>query len=330
MMRFRRNKVMKDKVPQPKERIKEEPLFSDTFKEIFSQMTEGLKKDRTAAEYYLVVKAFCAFPPEGDFLDAKADKINAFFDNIKNTSKTNRGANYRLAVLKSVSKAVDEKLGTNYYSMFLGKKLDFPMEYEEKDFPTVSDVDKVLTKLSEKEEYGVFIAASLALKLSLSLKDICSLKRKMFGCDAANNSFIRFESERSGSLDRYVYVPDEIAKMIEDYVANSRSVIDSESYLIADKKGKPLSSRILHRELKAASEEAGVKNVTFQKLRNLSVAVELKNGASTESVAENLGVTTRWFFRFSHVLDKLEYSPVKYNFIEINGENLFSKRKENQ
>ena len=297
------------------ERIEENAYFSEEFKKIFKVMLKGLKKDTSRYDYFLNVSGLCAMSGK-DFLTLDINDIKIYFKDAAK-SMTPSSLRSRLNSFKSIARACDESTKGNLYDRFAMIKLEeFDELIDPKSLPSYEEIDKVLSHLKLTDDMTTFVAISLALRMSLTTDEVCSLTRGQFYRDGKGNYGLYFKSPVFGGAKRHMLVPDDIADMIGVLTAKRKDVTD-ESFLLVNKRSGQLNKRTLQQTLKDACIASGVAPFTINQLRTLSIAQMFAGGAKAEDVANHNGSLDRWFFRLERVIKDIDKDPVRYNHISI-------------
>ena len=297
------------------ERIDGNIYFSEQFKNIFKGMLMGLKKDTTRYDYCLNVSGICSMAGK-DFLALDPQDINKYFREAAK-SMTPSSLRSRLNGFKSIARACDESTKGNLYDRFAMIKLEeFDELIDPKTLPSYEEIDKVLSHLKLTDDMTTFVAISLALRMSLTTDEVCSLTRGQFYRDGKGNYGLYFKSPVFGGAKRHMLVPDDIADMIGVLTAKRKDVTD-ESFLLVNKRSGQLNKRTLQQTLKDACIASGVAPFTINQLRTLSIAQMFAGGAKAEDVANHNGSLDRWFFRLERVIKDIDKDPVRYNHISI-------------
>ena len=167
------------------ERIDGNIYFSEQFKNIFKGMLMGLKKDTTRYDYCLNVSGICSMAGK-DFLALDAQDINKYFREAAK-SMTPSSLRSRLNSFKSIARACDESTKGNLYDRFSVIKLEeFDELIDPKSLPSYEEIDKVLSYLKLTDDMTTFVAISLALRMSLTTDEVCSLTRGQFYRDGVS------------------------------------------------------------------------------------------------------------------------------------------------
>ena len=293
------------------------PYISQKFISIFQEYAVRFEKKRTKKEYVYVLNSLCN-DTECDFLDLTFAKVQNYFSRHK-ADLDSKTLKYQLRIFQAVARFLDEHaadydLTPHFLSCFL------MLDFEEPDvlivpetLPNFASIDKVLGYLKANQDTAVFLAATLALRCSLTINEVVSLKQDMFFQDLNGNYGLRMKV--SPVNDRFVKLPQDVVEVISVHLA--KRTHDS-VFLLLNKHGKPLSIRSLQNRLRDACLACQVKPFTMNHLRTLSTAFMMKEGAPPDKIAEYINIKNQdWFFRYDRVVEELKDSAVDYTHLKI-------------
>lgn len=300
------------------ERMTYSPYLSDHFLEILHKYyLEKIKTERTEQQYVYVFNALCNHA-QCDFLDITKEQIKAYFSGLSPDAVI-KSTNYDLAVLRAVSRYLDENADTfliepRYLELFTVVDVMFPdMQFHIEDLPDFESIDKVLGYFKDEGDMVGFLSCSLVLRTTLTTNELVKLERNMLLQDANGNYGIRLKL--TDHAYRYVKLPDDIVELINQY---SRQRTDSLPNLFLNKKGKPVSARALQNRLREACLACEIEPFTYNDLRILSQALMIKEGAPLDKLADHINVKdVNWFFRYNRVVEALDDSAVDYSHLRI-------------
>lgn len=311
--------MAKSNVPKTLDEIKQYcPYLSKQFLEIFDEYAlDRFKKSNTKLQYLYAIASLCN-DTKCDFLELTDKKVQHFFESFQREADL-ATVKYNLRIYIAIARYLDSNVSKYQLPMLYTQfftSLSLPeqeIEINPEDLPSFQDIDQVLQYIKRQNQMVLFVAISLALRCSMTVHEITSLKKEMFFQDAKGNYGIRIKV--SNTSDRFVKIPEDVAIIIMNYVS-SRFV--EVPHLLLNKRNRPLSIRSLQNWLRDACIATNVKPFTLNQLRILSVAHMLKCGVPEEKVAEYMNVKgTAWFFRYNRVVKELEDTAVDYTHIKI-------------
>lgn len=293
------------------------PYISKEFSEIFYRYAERFQKERTKKEYRYVLTSLCN-ELGCDFLDITAGKIQEYFEKHKSDLDA-RTLKYQLRIFQALAKYLDEhakELGRepNYLSCFLSLDFEAPdVMIEPRNLPSFLEIDKVLSHLKAQGDTSVFLAAVLALRCSLTIHEVVTLKQEMFFQDRNGNYGLRMKI--STVNDRFVKLPEDVVELVRLHTKNRTT--DS-PYLLVNRRQKAMSIRSLQMKLRQACVDCEVSPFSMNDLRVLSTAMMIKEGASPDKIAEYIHIKNKdWFFRYDRVVEELNDAAVDYSHLKI-------------
>lgn len=306
-------------IPQTFEEIKQYcPYLSEKFLQIFEDYSlNRFKKSITKMQYLYAIASICNYN-KCDFLALTVNSVKNFFTWFQQEADLST-VKYNLRIYRAVARFIDEyasvyEVSATYTQFFNSLVLpEEEVEIDPKGLPSFQEIDRVFQYAKEKNEMVLFIAMSLALRCSMTIHEITSLKREMFFQDAKGNYGIRMKV--SNTSDRFVKIPEDVAVIIMNYVSTRFVEVPN---LLLNKQNRPVSNRSLQNWLRNACISSNVPPFTLNQLRVLSVAHMLKCGVPEQKVADYMNVKgTAWFFRYNRVVKELEDSAVDYTHIKI-------------
>ena len=182
--------------------------------------------------------------------------------------------------------------------------------------PKIKDVDRLISYLKDKRDYRTLFTVSLALKLSLTASEIINIRASDFIENDAGEKFIRIRNSKPP--DRFLLMPADLTAVADLYFKSLSAKIqaDGNAPIITSKGGKPLTYRTVANDLKEACKETGV-DITFNNLRNLSIAYMLKQGAEDDDIAALTGTVGGFYRRFNPAVQAIVRTSVDYNCIYL-------------
>ncbi|MDO4324503.1 MAG: tyrosine-type recombinase/integrase [bacterium] len=293
------------------------PYISQKFSRIFQDYSARFEKKRTRKEYVYVLNSLCN-EVECDFLDLNFAKIQTYFSHHK-MDLDSKTLKYQLRIFQAVARFLDEHasdydLTPHFLSCFLMLDFEDPDVFiVPETLPDFASIDKVFAYLKANRDTSVFLAATLALRCSLTINEVVSLKKEMFFQDLNGSYGLRMKVSQVN--DRFVKLPQDVVDIIQVHLANRTQ--DS-VFLLLNKHGRPLSIRSLQNRLRDACLACDVKPFTMNHLRTLSTAFMMKEGAPPDKIAEYINIKNQdWFFRYDRVVEELKDSAVDYTHLKI-------------
>lgn len=293
------------------------PYISEEFVHIFQLYAERFQKERTRKEYQYVLASFCN-EVQRDFLDISLADVQGYFEKHKRDLDA-KTLKYQLRIFQAVARYLDEHATEygrepKYLSYFLLLDFEAPdVMIPPEELPSFATVDTVFSYLKANQDTAVFLAASLALRCSMTINEIVSLKQEMFFQDRNGNYGLRLKVSQVN--DRFVKLPEDIVEIIRVHTANHNS---EQPFLLLNKHGKQMSIRSLQMRLREACLQCGVRPFTMNDLRILSTALMIKEGASPDKIAEYIHIKNKdWFFRYDRVVEELNDAAVDYTHLKI-------------
>jgi len=142
--------------------------------------------------------------------------------------------------------------------------------------PTSEECASILEAAGEHGK-GMDLAVALVLRMALSSRNLCDLKKKdVVSFDDVVYLVIREEGEKK---PRYVPVPDDLKEKVARYAA------DGEGYMFPGPKGRKLERVSLNRRMQQIVKKAGCPQYAIKDLRNRSLFQMLHDGAPVRDVA---------------------------------------------
>lgn len=297
-------------------------LSESTEKIIKDYAVENLERAETYEKYRNVVIGICEFCGKDLPLIEAAD-AKAYF-NYCQAVKLNDESTlvFKRSVLISVASFMElhhkdyDLLPYTYSDVYRIINLNTEQYIKPEDLPRLKDIDRLFSYLMSSKNYRVLLAASLALKLALTASEILNIRYSDFIVNDKGQRFVRIRKKYPPHS--YPELPDDLQNIIQLFFDNSNPLhaADSEGTVFKAKSGKPLSYRRLAEELNKSCKEAGV-NITFNHLRNLSIAYMIKNGADEEDLKKVTGTVRNIYSRFNPAVESIITTPVEFNCIYI-------------
>lgn len=252
-----------------------------------------------------------------DFLLISSMDAKSFFE--EQVSKMRAGTlkpvtiSSKLHRLNAISNFIMEnKIISDYtYNPFMSVEIP-PIEVNipPSAIPNVKDMNDILEMA--KGDMRLYMALSLIIRCTLTVGELCKLKKSSFLTDAAGYYAIAIPI---GKRVRYVKMPKDIVELLDFYIKNTESY---GPYLFYNEQGNPMSIRRfeqLYRQYISFPENQ--RHFTMKDLRNGSAAYMLKCNAPTQMVADYMNITPTWMSRYNDVLQVLEIAAVDYSNISV-------------
>lgn len=286
--------------------------FSKNFTLIWQHIVESgtLMLPRTQRDYLTNICLICDFLKK-DFLDISYMDAQFYFDHLSQSRRLKVSSlNVKLASLRSISSYILKNIelfnvDVSFTNVFSKVNITPTDNYIKKEsIPTQSELKLILDSVSSNDM--LFLIVSLIIKSSLTVSQVCNLKPSQIVLDGADRGCIIFSN---GKKTRFVKIPSDVMDLLVSY-ANTNGVND---YLFYNKHMRPLRPRTLETLFQSHISQSELqKDFTLQDIRNASIAYMLKGGASQSAVADYIGVSGRWMFRFNQVIDELSDAPCDY------------------
>lgn len=288
--------------------------LSNNFKLIWQHIIESgtLMLPRTQSDYLANICSICDFLKK-DFLDISYMDAQFYFDHLSQSRRLKVSSlNVKLASLRSISSYILKNIehdkfniDPSFTNVFSKVNITPTDNYVKKEsIPTQSELKQILDSISSNDM--LFLIVSLIIKSSLTVSQVCNLKPSQIVLDGADRGCIIFSN---GKKTRFVKIPADVMDLLVSYT-NTYGVYD---FLFYNKHMRPLRPRTLETLFQSHISKLELqKDFTLQDIRNASIAYMLKGGASQSAVADYIGVSGRWMFRFNQVIDELSDAPCDY------------------
>lgn len=300
--------------------------FSDTFSKIFdAYAAERLEKQKTESGYrsfFQQAALKCKKSPE----EISASEWRMFFEFLLNKQENSKDTViYKRRILRSVLSYIDEhKSEYGLTGSFLSRmteieQIDFQIYIKKENVASLSDANALIEFL-ERTHYDdlILLAASLALKYALSLKDIAALREEnLFKTDRFHGLVIREENH----FDRSIALAEDTVSLITK-VVKQKPPGSPPGLFIGNRKNpiRQLRPRSLETRLAKAVSAAGLKGLTFLSLHNLSVSYLLATGVPPKEIEILTGSSTNWLFRYKPHVENLSMAGKESGIIYKKGE----------
>ncbi len=291
----------------------ESRYISDEFKNrVWALFSAQLHKTNTRNAYWTAVCRICDYLKK-DFLEITAADAQEYFDMLSSGGITKKnGDRYTVASiyifysqLRAVSNFIIENNSTfhdlAHKAPFTFVKIKEPSQTVELSYMlSIKDIGRILTALKGTDLYFI---TNLAFRLGLSSNNIIKLRPS--DVQVAKNDRLLLEIRPDSPLksSRHLVVPEDMAADLQKYLD---TVPLSCKTLFHNTRYEPLTRKTLDYNLKKATEKAGYKGVTLQRIRTSAGHHMAKAGATPTSIALQLGINERHVTRFTGSLDELE------------------------
>lgn len=265
---------------------KYEDVLTDRTKELLKEYCENQKyKPATAKEVRYMVNIICRYlgKPFEEISVRDAEQWSSdLMSRIRLGKMSVRTYRTRLICYQGLGEFLTEK---DYFlnNPFAG--LQVPVV---KDAPLTEKIptsDECADILDAAREYGkgMELAVALVLRMALSSKNLCNLKKTdVVSFDDIVYLVMREEDQKK---PRYVPVPDDLKEKVVRHAASG------EGYMFPGPKGKKLERVSLNRRIQHITEKAGCPGFSVKDLRNRSMFQMLHDGAPVRDVAKYVHLT---------------------------------------
>ena len=299
-------------------------FLSETTEQILHDYAvKNLEKSDSYIKYKNVVESICTYCNK-DFLKLDARDAKRYFrfcENIKLNDESTLV--FKRSVLVSIASFVEENYKT--YDLIPYPYSDaYRMIYFEDSqlispdsLPKLKNIDRLISYLLQNKKHRTLLAVLLAVKLALTASEILNIRYSDFIENDNGCKILRIRSKRPP--DRFIQIPSDLVTSIELYASeylNEMSAADPESFLFKARNNSPLAYRTLSGDLKNTCKAVGV-DITFNDLRNLSIAYMIKNGATEDDISKITGTTGTLYRRFNPAVEAIIKTSVEYNCIYV-------------
>ncbi|SDN26735.1 site-specific integrase [Lachnospira pectinoschiza] len=304
-------------------------------------------KARTRKEYYNVVAHFTKCVGHDPYNLSLEDTKKFYEDLIKKIN--NEKLSYSTAVMRySVMRSICDFIEnyrinhgeeyTNYFREFSLPEQDKTIK--EEDLPSLKEVDLVLNKCLECNDYKAFTIFSLCLKLGLTNTEVCHLafENVLLVDDEHIAISLTSSGNSSRKITRILELDKDLSEILDKYIkdyeitagplfynnrGNQIKMRDTERLLLKyidmintegseTVKASPKTEAKTIKASKKSDTKLVIKPFTMQSLRHIAMIMLLKGNVSKENVAKFGGITTKWMNRYERIVNK--------NDVDTNGE----------
>lgn len=273
--------------------MRECPYLSKYFMEhVWPRFSATFKSPKTKNYYYVEICNFATFIKK-DILSASVEDAQAYIDMLQaRVSSCELMKSTLQKKYKALSSFYSYINNHRYYFVqvkefvhpFLPIIIDMQEEViHEQSVLKVSEYEK-LTKYLYNNDLMCLCAVIFAHESLLRLQEILALKVSDIVIDANKEASVQLIKKKK---IRYNKIPDASMEFVMEYI-NAHPDI---THLFASptKKGECYTSRALQLRLKKACKSSGIKDYTFNDLRNTGITYALSAGAPLDTVTESLG-----------------------------------------
>ena len=296
------------------------PVLRPETIEAFLAFSEGFKTN-AQRNYYasllgghriggLGVEGVCNFCG-CDFKDLTQEGVNAWCEMRRNELPSPKSFSTCMASIRSLSKQLDMRLGTDINYLFNSNLSNRPQTWtmESEDLLSIKDVDDLLKAI--QKDRMLTAAVVLAFRCAIGITDLAELRKGMFFRDKKGRAGLKPTSRAQG----YILIPEDVAVVIDKYL---ETLPDNSWLFPSNRGGRHVSPRRLRGWLSEAVKEHKLSDaITFRRLRDLSIVSMLHGGASAESVANYASSTTDNMAYYNRVIPELDDAAVNYSRIRI-------------
>ncbi len=286
--------------------------LEDTFKNrIWPLFSAQFRTQNARAAYWNIVCQICNFL-EKDFLDITAADAQNFFDALSSGDfKMKSGKRYSVgsififhSQLRAVSNFIVENYNTfrdiSYTPPFTFTRVEEPEQTLSYSYIlSISDLKRILNSM--RGSY-LYLVMSLSFRLGLGTNDLIHLAPSDVQVAKNGRLVLVLDARSRSKKPRYLAVPEDL---VPDLTAHLETVPSTAKTLFSNSRRSPLTRKTLDYIIKKATEKIGYKNVTLQRIRSSAGHHMSAAGATSSSVAIQLGINERWIYRFTGPLDEL-------------------------
>lgn len=304
-------------------------------------------KARTRKEYYNVVAHFTKCVGHDPYYLTLEDTKTFYEDLLNKINKEKLSystAVMRYSVMRSICDFIENyKINhgeeyTNYFKEFSLPEQDKTIK--EKDLPSLKEIDLVLNKCLECNDYKAFTIFSLCLKLGLTNTEVCHLafENVLLVDDEHLAISLTSSGNSSRKITRILELDKDLSEILDKYIkdyeitagplfynnrGNQIKMRDTERLLLKyidmintegseAVKASPKTEAKTIKASKKSDTKLVIKPFTMQSLRHIAMIMLLKGNVSKENVAKFGGITTKWMNRYERIVNK--------NDVDTNGE----------
>lgn len=275
-------------------------------------------KARTRKEYYNVVAHFTKCVGHDPYYLTLED-VKTFYEDLINKINKEKlsysTAVMRYSVMRSICDFIENyKINhgeeyTNYFKEFSLPEQDKTIK--EEDLPSLKDIDLVLNKCIECNDYRAFTIFSLCLKLGLTNTEVCHLT--MENVLLVDDKHLALSLNNNKRIRRILELDTDLSKILDKYLSDYEI---AHGPLFYNNRNNQIKMRDTERLLQkyidmVNTPKERIAPFTMQSLRHIAMIMLLKGNVSKENVAKFGGITTKWMNRYERIVNK--------NDVDING-----------
>lgn len=275
-------------------------------------------KARTRKEYYNVVAHFTKCVGHDPYYLTLEDTKTFYEDLLNKINKEKLSystAVMRYSVMRSICDFIENyKINhgeeyTNYFKEFSLPEQDKTIK--EEDLPSLKDIDLVLNKCIECNDYRAFTIFSLCLKLGLTNTEVCHLT--MENVLLVDEKHLALSLNNNKRIRRILELDIDLSKILDKYLSDYEI---AHGPLFYNNRNNQIKMRDTERLLQkyidmVNTPKERIAPFTMQSLRHIAMIMLLKGNVSKENVAKFGGITTKWMNRYERIVNK--------NDVDING-----------
>lgn len=275
-------------------------------------------KARTRKEYYNVVAHFTKCVGHDPYYLTLEDTKTFYEDLLNKINKEKLSystAVMRYSVMRSICDFIENyKINhgeeyTNYFKEFSLPEQDKTIK--EEDLPSLKDIDLVLNKCIECNDYRAFTIFSLCLKLGLTNTEVCHLT--MENVLLVDEKHLALSLNNNKRIRRILELDTDLSKILDKYLSDYEI---AHGPLFYNNRNNQIKMRDTERLLQkyidmVNTPKERIAPFTMQSLRHIAMIMLLKGNVSKENVAKFGGITTKWMNRYERIVNK--------NDVDING-----------
>ncbi|WP_027431527.1 tyrosine-type recombinase/integrase [Lachnospira multipara] len=275
-------------------------------------------KARTRKEYYNVVTHFTKCVGHDPYYLTLEDTKTFYEDLLNKINKEKLSystAVMRYSVMRSICDFIENyKINhgeeyTNYFKEFSLPEQDKTIK--EEDLPSLKDIDLVLNKCIECNDYRAFTIFSLCLKLGLTNTEVCHLT--MENVLLVDEEHLALSLNNNKRIRRILELDTDLSKILDKYLSDYEI---AHGPLFYNNRNNQIKMRDTERLLQkyidmVNTPKERIAPFTMQSLRHIAMIMLLKGNVSKENVAKFGGITTKWMNRYERIVNK--------NDVDING-----------
>lgn len=258
-----------------------------------------------------------------DFTEIETDDVRKYAFSMMVRSKSENKEEHislttirnRLGNCRLFAQYIEENANIKDYKNPFDKKLEPAKNNDVRinDIPTYKELDELL-KIAEKfdKTRGIYVIIAIVSRMAISSSSILKLKLRDISLNKDESFMIIRGSERK--KDRTVAIPKDISDILDRYI--KECPYDMTHSLFFNKRGKPLSLRMLDFYLENMQKDAGVKKLyCLRNIKDRAMIDMVSNGADIADVSRYTGIDIRRVELYRGI--KLKKCPPELTHIKI-------------